>query len=127
MIETRREGAALVVTFNRPEVRNAISIATMEALIGAMDQAAADDGVSAVIFTGGPDYFSAGADLNDAQAIDGARSGVDYFNRWHRLCNAVEIMPKPAIAAIGAAANAAPAPFRGVDVGRTHLCRSDVQ
>ncbi len=100
LIETRREGAALVVTFNRPKVRNAISVEPLEALIGAMDEAAADDGVAAVIFTGGPDYFSAGADLNDAQAIDGAKSGVEYFNRWHRLCNAVETMPKPAIAAI---------------------------
>ncbi len=100
VIETRREGAALVVTLARPKVRNAISLATMEALIGAMDAASAEDAVRAVIFTGGPDYFSAGADLNDALAIDGARSAVAYFNRWHRLCNAVEVMAIPAIAAI---------------------------
>ena len=74
VIETRREGAALVVTLARPKVRNAISLATMEALIGAMDAASAEDAVRAVIFTGGPDYFSAGADLNDALAIAGARA-----------------------------------------------------
>ena len=100
VIETRREGAALVVTLARPKVRNAISLATMEALIGAIAAASAEDAVRCVIFTGGPDYFSAGADLNDALAIDGARSAVAYFNRWHRLSNAVEEMAIPAIAAI---------------------------
>ncbi len=100
VIETRREGAALVVTLARPKVRNAISLATMEALHGAIAAATAEDAVRAVIFTGGPDYFSAGADLNDALAIDGARSAVAYFNRWHRLSNAVEVMAIPAIAAI---------------------------
>jgi enoyl-CoA hydratase/carnithine racemase len=99
-IQTERDGAALVVTFDRPARRNAISIACMAEIAEVLNQAAADRAVRAVIFTGGTEYFSAGADLNDAQAIDGTKAGVDYFNRWHRLTGLMENHEKPIIAAI---------------------------
>jgi len=99
-IRTDRDGPALVITFNRPVRRNAIAVATMREIMQALDEAAAEDAVRAVIFTGGPDYFSAGADLNDALAIEGAKDGVDYFKRWHALTGAMETLDKPVLAAI---------------------------
>ncbi len=60
----RREGATEIVTLNRPEARNAIDLATMTMLSAALDAAAADPDVRAVILTGAGELaFSAGMDL----------------------------------------------------------------
>jgi enoyl-CoA hydratase/carnithine racemase len=94
------DGASLVLTFRRPERRNAISTVTMDEIIHAAQAAEADPVIRAVILTGGQEYFSAGADLNDALAIASPAEGVAYFKRWHRLCDALETLTKPVIAAI---------------------------
>jgi enoyl-CoA hydratase/carnithine racemase len=99
-IKTARDGAAFLITLNRPDRRNAISIATMGELTKAAREAEADAAVRGIIVTGGPDYFSAGADLNDALAIAGAADGLAYFKRWHALCDVFENLSKPVIAAI---------------------------
>lgn len=99
-IRTARDGPALVIAIDRPERRNAIRIATMDEIRRALDEAAADDAVRAVIVTGGSEYFSAGADLNDALAIEGAKEGLAYFRRWHALTAAMEGLGKPVLAAI---------------------------
>jgi enoyl-CoA hydratase/carnithine racemase len=99
-IRTERDASALVVTFDRPAARNAISTATMDEIADALAAADGDAAVRAVIFTGGEDYFSAGADLNDALAIDGAKAGQAYFSRWHRLTGLLENLSKPVLAAI---------------------------
>ncbi len=99
-IKTARDGAAYVITLNRPERRNAISIGAMDELIAAARIAERDAGVFGVIITGGEQYFSAGADLNDALAISSSSEGVEYFGRWHRLNATLEGLAKPVIAAI---------------------------
>jgi len=99
-IATSRDGAAFVITFNRPKRRNAISVATMDELIDAAREADADPAIRGIILTGGKEYFSAGADLNDALAISGAADGLAYFKRWHRLCDVFENLTKPVLAAI---------------------------
>lgn len=99
-IKTSQDGSAFIITFNRPERRNAISVATMDELIDAAQTADAIPEVRGVILTGGMDYFSAGADLNDALAISGAADGLAYFKRWHRLCDVYENLTKPVFAAI---------------------------
>lgn len=99
-IVVEQDGAALVVTLRRPERRNAISTVTMGEIIHAAEAADADPSVRAIILTGGTEYFSAGADLNDALAIASPAEGVAYFKKWHRLCDALETLGKPVIAAI---------------------------
>ena len=60
----RREGRIEILTINRPEARNAIDLATAQALSVALDECAADDAVWVVILTGAGDKaFSAGMDL----------------------------------------------------------------
>jgi enoyl-CoA hydratase/carnithine racemase len=95
-----RTGPACVITLNRPQRRNAISIELMEELIVAMHAIDSDGEVRGVIITGGKEYFAAGADLNEALQIKTAEQGIDYFRRWHRLCDALETSKKPVIAAI---------------------------
>jgi enoyl-CoA hydratase/carnithine racemase len=53
-----------------------------------------------VIITGGEQFFSAGADLNEALAIKTPTAGIEYLGHWHRLNSTLEKLAKPAIAAI---------------------------
>ncbi|HTY55756.1 MAG TPA: enoyl-CoA hydratase/isomerase family protein [Candidatus Binataceae bacterium] len=99
-ILTRREGAAQIITMNRPERRNAVSMRMMEELAGAAVQAEEDPAVRAVIITGGEKFFSAGADLNEALAVKSPPAGIEYLGRWHRLNSTLEKLAKPVIAAI---------------------------
>jgi enoyl-CoA hydratase/carnithine racemase len=99
-LRVERSGPACVITLNRPERRNAISIELMDELIDAMASVDNDALVRGVIITGGDEYFAAGADLNEALEIKTAEQGVDYFRRWHRVCDALETSKKPVIAAI---------------------------
>ena len=62
-ILTDRDKDVLVVTINRPEVRNAIDIATSKVLLGAFEEYERDDRASVVVLTGAEGTFCAGADL----------------------------------------------------------------
>ena len=57
-----RDGV-LVITIDRPEVRNAIDRATAEGIAAALDRLDGEDGLRAGIVTGGGGYFCAGMDL----------------------------------------------------------------
>lgn len=99
-ILVRQDGPALIVILNRPERRNAVSLQMMDELIGAVRQAEAEPSVRALIITGGTDYFSAGADLNDALAVKSPQQGIEYFSRWHLLTGTLEKLGKPVMAVI---------------------------
>jgi len=57
-----RDGV-LVITIDRPEVRNAIDRATAEGIAAALDRLDGEEGLRAGIVTGGGGYFCAGMDL----------------------------------------------------------------
>jgi enoyl-CoA hydratase/carnithine racemase len=99
-ILTSQDGPARIVTLNRPDKRNAVSTQMMQEIIDELKAAEADESVRAVIITGGPTFFSAGADLNEALQVKSAAQGIEYFGRWHKLNTAIEDTPKPVIAAI---------------------------
>jgi enoyl-CoA hydratase/carnithine racemase len=94
------DGPACVITLNRPDKRNAVSVQMMQELIAAMKAAEADAAIRAVIITGGSSFFAAGADLNEALQVKTAAQGIEYFKRWHALNATVEELAKPVIAAI---------------------------
>jgi len=60
---TERDGHVLVVTMNRPERRNALSLEMMEGMSAAWDEANADPDIRVVVLTGAGGTFCAGADL----------------------------------------------------------------
>ncbi|MBS0241455.1 MAG: enoyl-CoA hydratase/isomerase family protein [Proteobacteria bacterium] len=99
-IKTHRAGPAQIITIDRPERRNALSIACIEEIMSAARAAEADATVRGVILTGGGGYFSAGADLSEAIAIEGPADGHAYFRRFHRAAEVLEALGKPVIAAI---------------------------
>lgn len=58
------DGAGLrTLTLDRPDKRNALSIALREALAAALGEAVADDGVNAILLTGAGSAFCAGMDV----------------------------------------------------------------
>lgn len=64
----RREGGVLHLTLNRPEVRNAMSLAMVAELREALAAAEADGATRVVVLRGAGGHFCAGADLKDMAA-----------------------------------------------------------
>lgn len=58
-----RDGAVLIITINRPNVRNAINRQTSEAIALAMDELDNDPSLSIGILTGSGQHFCSGMDL----------------------------------------------------------------
>jgi enoyl-CoA hydratase len=58
-----RRGNVLLITLNRPEVRNSVNAALAAGVGGALDELDDDDGLSVGVLTGAGGFFSAGMDL----------------------------------------------------------------
>jgi enoyl-CoA hydratase len=86
----------VIITLNRPEKKNAINRQMSRELINAFDKAEMDGDIKAVVLTGGPDCFCAGADLSEVQASDSGEPPVE-----PGMGEKIRYLPKPTIAAIG--------------------------
>ena len=62
-VRVERQDAVMVVTIDRPEVRNAVDGPTAQALADAFRDFESDDSVKVAILTGAHGHFCAGADL----------------------------------------------------------------
>lgn len=103
----RLDDGVLILTLNRPRRLNALSEALRIGLTDALEAAAARDGVAGVVLTGAGDRaFSAGQDLDEAQAFTAATIG-GHFRRLGRLYQAIRACPKP----VGMALNGVTAGF----------------
>jgi enoyl-CoA hydratase len=60
---TERRENVLLITLNRPEVRNAVNGALAEGVAGALEELDGDEGLSVGVLTGAGGFFSAGMDL----------------------------------------------------------------
>ena len=67
-VRIEREGEVLVLSINRPEVRNAVDVATAEALFDTFKTYDADPTASLAVLTGVGGTFCAGADLKAVAA-----------------------------------------------------------
>jgi enoyl-CoA hydratase len=63
VVLTERRGSVLLITLNRPEVRNAVNAALAAGIAGALEELDADEGLSAGVLTGAGGFFCAGMDL----------------------------------------------------------------
>jgi len=99
-------GATRVVTLNRPEARNALTLALLRAAARALDEAARDPGVRCVVLTGAGGHFCAGADLRQNLADDPQLTEhLDvYMDEFHGLIQSVVRCEKPVVAMLDGAA-----------------------
>jgi enoyl-CoA hydratase len=95
-----------VVTLNRPERLNAMSIDLVIELYDALDAVAADNDTWVVVLTGAGRAFSSGLDLKDYGVIpniDGLQVGriaQRSMRYYSRLVPAIRRLPQPVIAAV---------------------------
>ncbi|MCU1346462.1 MAG: putative enoyl-CoA hydratase [Acidimicrobiia bacterium] len=94
LLERRSDGVA-VVTLNNPKV-NALSTAVL-ARLAEVAEALTDDPPGAVVITGGPRLFGAGADITQLSGPDEARVVGTHFLR---ALNAVAAIPRMVIASV---------------------------
>lgn len=94
-----RRGRVALVTVNDPKRRNALNLDLNAELIACFDELDADDGVGAIVVTGTPPAFCAGADLSQLGAAQ--REGLEAIYRgFLRVSEAA----KPTLAAVNGAA-----------------------
>jgi enoyl-CoA hydratase len=60
---TEKRGNVLLITINRPEVRNAVNAAVAVGIAGAMEELDGDEALSVGVLTGAGGFFCAGMDL----------------------------------------------------------------
>lgn len=98
-------GGIATITLNRPEKRNALSIAMRDEIVGALGRLAADEAAKVVIVTGAGAVFSAGYDLTEFQALGAGDLDPEVFwessARWHKAWLG---LPLPTIAALNGSA-----------------------
>lgn len=102
MLLTRRDGPVLTLTLDRPDVRNALSADLVDALRRALDEAATDDGLRAVVLAGSGAVFSAGADLAALHALQSASAEANLADseRLAGLFEAIYRHPLPVVARV---------------------------
>jgi len=85
----------------RPQKRNALSIALRDEMSDALESLGVDDNLRVLVITGGADYFSAGFDLDEFAVEELADELWASSDRWHRD---LLTFPLPTVAAVGGAA-----------------------
>jgi enoyl-CoA hydratase/carnithine racemase len=112
-ITSTRIGQTQVIRFNRPEKMNAITRDMYAGLTSALNEAAGDFGVRAVVITSEGEHFTAGNDIKDFMANPPTEESSDVA----RFLAALLEFPKPLIAAVKGNA---------IGVGTTMLLHCDI-
>lgn len=97
---TEINGELAVITFDRPEKRNAMN----DALIDALDRffSAPPDGVRAVVLTGEGGHFCSGLDLAEHENRS-PEATVRHSRNWHRVADLIEFGGLPVVSALSGA------------------------
>src|SRR5215469_15799634 len=97
----------LRLTLNRPEARNALSVALMSALLGALGRAATNPEAGVIVIAGAGPAFCAGHDLRELRADPQRATYERVFAQCSELMLAITRLPKPVIAEVHGVATAA--------------------
>jgi len=106
-----------LVTFDRPEARNAFNLSLYQAVTAAMAEAAADPAVHVLVLTGAGTAFCAGQDLKEMAAIAAGTGPPGVEKGFRGLLDVVGAFPKPLLAAVNGV---------GVGLGFTLLAHCDL-
>ena len=106
VVAIERDGPVVTLLLNEPERRNPLSLVTMHALRGALEEAGDDPGVRVVVVGSSGPVFSSGHDLRELAAADAA-ANREIFAACTDLMLAVHRLPVPVIARVQGLATAA--------------------
>lgn len=98
-IDVSRDGGVAIVTINRPERKNAITMAMRNQFQTVFQDLQDDDDVRAIILTGAGGDFAAGADVGE-MGTGGVRGNMIKYRTLHRMTRSVVHTNKPVIAAV---------------------------
>ena len=101
-VTVTRDTGVLTLTLDRPDKRNALSSALIEALHDGLTSADLDAGVRVVVVTGAGKDFCAGADLDEllASADAGPEANEAAALRLGALFTRIRGLPKPVVAVV---------------------------
>ena len=117
-ILTHQENGILTIEFNRPERKNAITVAMYQQMADAINAAEQDKTVRVILFVGKPEVFTAGNDLEDfLKAANPADNKPISERSVYRFMCALSQVSKPVVAAVAGAA---------VGIGTTLLMHCDL-
>ncbi len=94
------------LTLNRPQARNALSVALMAAIQDELDAIRDDTSVKVVVVKANGPAFCAGHDLKEVRGLDKSRH-LALFQQCSRMMESIVTLPKPVIAGVHAMATAA--------------------
>jgi enoyl-CoA hydratase/carnithine racemase len=98
----QQEDAIATVVFNRPRLRNAISLAMWQELTRITEGLAKDDSVRAIVYRGaGTAAFAAGADISEFKENRSDRESAMHYNAQTAAAfTAIRQCPKPTVAMV---------------------------
>jgi enoyl-CoA hydratase/carnithine racemase len=97
----RRDGVALV-TLNRPEDRNPLSLSLTDSLLALLDELEADDDIGVIVLTGAGSVFCSGAQLREVVSPEGVDSEIQFRNLrgFSKIVQRIRDLDLPVIAAL---------------------------
>ena len=98
-ITVDRHDAHVVITLNRPDALNALSIELLGELRHVIAEVERDASIRGAILTGAGKAFAAGADIEELHQLDGT-TGREYAERGQSVFSMIEDLDKPVIAAV---------------------------
>jgi enoyl-CoA hydratase/carnithine racemase len=106
MLKMERDAELAILTLNRPDQRNALSLELMNRLIDAMQHLSDDPDTRVVILRANGPAFCAGHDLGEmvGRELDAYR---EVFATCTKMMTAIHELPQPVIASVHAIATAA--------------------
>ena len=90
------EQGIMLISFNRPDKKNAITSSMYEMMTDALEQAANNDDIKVVLFAGEGDCFTAGNDIKDFLEFDGKFEDTNVIKFIRKLIT----LKKPMVAAV---------------------------
>jgi enoyl-CoA hydratase/carnithine racemase len=98
LVTVTDEGPVRTVRMNRPDKKNALTMAMYEAMAAAIEQAGTDAGLRCIVIAGAPTVFCAGNDIGDF--LNAAGAGGALGAPVLRFLHALARCEKPLVAAV---------------------------